>query len=44
MLGAVVFGHQQMQTAIDAIIRLGGKGRQGPARVPEDVHAAVRES
>jgi polyribonucleotide nucleotidyltransferase len=43
MLGAVVFGHEQMQTAIDAIIRLAEKAAKDPRPVPEDVHAPVRE-
>src|ERR1700753_1103325 len=43
MLGAVVFGHQQMQTAIDAIIRLAEKAAKDPRPVPQDVHAGVRE-
>jgi polyribonucleotide nucleotidyltransferase len=42
MLGAVVFGHKQMQTAIDAIIRLAEKAAKEPRAVPEDVHAPVR--
>src|SRR5690348_2363339 len=43
MLGAVVFGHKQMQTAIDAIIRLAEKAAKDPRPVPQDVHAPVRE-
>src|SRR6516164_984235 len=43
MLGAVVFGHKQMQHAIDAIIRLAEKAAKDPRPVPEDVHAPVRE-
>src|SRR6201986_3480561 len=42
MLGAVVFGHKQMQAAIDAIIRLAEKAAKDPRPVPEDVHAPVR--
>src|ERR1700722_12621900 len=42
MLGAVVFGHTQMQTAIDAIIRLAEKAAKDPRPVPEDIHAPVR--
>jgi polyribonucleotide nucleotidyltransferase len=42
MLGAVMFGHQQMQTAIDAIIRLAEKAAKAPRTVPEDVHAPMR--
>jgi polyribonucleotide nucleotidyltransferase len=44
MLGAVVFGHDQMQTAIDAIIRLAEKAAKDPRAVPEDVHAPVRKA
>src|ERR1700742_689544 len=43
MLGAVMFGHKQMQTAIDAIIRLAEKAAKDPRAVPADVHAPVRE-
>jgi polyribonucleotide nucleotidyltransferase len=43
MLGAVVFGHKQMQTAIDAIIRLAEKAAKDPRPVPEDVHGPARE-
>ncbi|HUO01194.1 MAG TPA: polyribonucleotide nucleotidyltransferase [Rhizomicrobium sp.] len=43
MLGAVVFGHQQMQTAIDGIIQLAEKAAKDPRPVPEDMHGAVRE-
>src|SRR5581483_184607 len=43
MLGAVMFGHTQMQTAIDAIIRLAEKAAKDPRPVPEDAHGAVRE-
>jgi polyribonucleotide nucleotidyltransferase len=42
MLGAVMFGHKQMQTAIDAIIRLAEKAAKDPRVVPEDVHAPMR--
>ena len=42
MLGAVMFGHKQMQTAIDAIIRLAEKAAKDPRAVPGDVHAPVR--
>jgi polyribonucleotide nucleotidyltransferase len=44
MLGAVVFGHEQMQTAIDAIIRLAEKAAKDPRPVPEDVHGNVRKA
>jgi polyribonucleotide nucleotidyltransferase len=43
MLGAVMFGHREMQHAIEAIIRLAEKSAKDPRPVPEDVHAAVRE-
>jgi polyribonucleotide nucleotidyltransferase len=43
MLGAVMFGHKQMQTAIDAIIRLAEKAAKDPRPVPQDIHAPVRE-
>jgi polyribonucleotide nucleotidyltransferase len=43
MLGSVVFGHKEMQTAIDAIIRLAEKAAKDPRPVPEDIHAPVRE-
>src|SRR6185437_4273652 len=42
MLGAVVFGHKEMQHAINAIIRLAEKSAKEPRVVPEDVHAPVR--
>src|SRR5271154_6226944 len=42
MLGAVVFGHKEMQHAIKAIIRLAEKSAKDPRPVPEDVHAPVR--
>jgi polyribonucleotide nucleotidyltransferase len=44
MLGAVVFGHKQMQTAIGAIIRLAEKAAKDPRPVPEDVHAGTRKA
>ena len=44
MLGAVVFGHEQMQTAIQAIIRLAEKAAKDPRPVPQDVHAATRKA
>src|SRR3954469_7567127 len=43
MLGAVMFGHKQMQTAIDAIIRLAEKAAKEPRAVPQDVNAPVRQ-
>jgi polyribonucleotide nucleotidyltransferase len=43
MLGAVVFGHKEMQTAIDGIIRLAEKAAKEPRPVPEDAHIALRE-
>src|ERR1700760_500683 len=42
MMGAVMFGHKQMQTAIGAIIRLAEKAAKDPRPVPQDVHAPVR--
>src|SRR5579863_1131785 len=42
MLGAVMFGHKEMQTAIQGIIRLAEKAAKDPRPVPQDVHAAVR--
>src|SRR5579864_3768119 len=36
MLGAVMFGHQQMQLAIGAIIRLAEKSAKEPRELPED--------
>ncbi|MGH6869893.1 MAG: polyribonucleotide nucleotidyltransferase [Rhizomicrobium sp.] len=44
MLGAVMFGHKEMQKAIDAIIRLAEKAAKDPRPVPEDIHAALRET
>ncbi|HKU53809.1 MAG TPA: polyribonucleotide nucleotidyltransferase [Rhizomicrobium sp.] len=43
MLGAVMFGHKEMQHAIKAIIRLAEKAAKDPRQVPEDVHGPVRE-
>jgi polyribonucleotide nucleotidyltransferase len=43
MLGAVMFGHREMQHAINAIIRLAEKAAKEPRAVPEDAHVAVRE-
>src|SRR5580692_5710014 len=42
MLGAVMFGHQQMQHAINAIIKLAEKAAKEPRVVPEDIHAPTR--
>ena len=42
MLGAVMFGHSEMQHAINAIIRLAEKAAKEPRAVPEDVHAPLR--
>src|SRR5471032_2138067 len=42
MLGAVMFGHKEMQHAINAIIRLAEKAAKEPRAVPEDVHAPLR--
>jgi polyribonucleotide nucleotidyltransferase len=44
MLGAVMFGHKQLQTAIDGIIRLAEKAAKDPRPLPEDVHAALRDT
>ena len=44
MLGAVTFGHKQMQTAIDGIIRLAEKAAKDPRPLPEDKHAALRNT
>jgi len=43
MLGAVMFGHAQMQTAIDAIIRLAEKAAKDPRAVPQDTNGPMRE-
>jgi polyribonucleotide nucleotidyltransferase len=43
MLGAVMFGHKEMQTAINGIIRLAEKAAKDPRPVPEDAHVALRE-
>jgi polyribonucleotide nucleotidyltransferase len=43
MLGAVMFGHRQLQHAIDAIIRLAEKAAKDPRPVPEDAHGQMRE-
>ena len=43
MLGAVMFGHKQMQTAIDAIIRLAEKAAKDPRPVPQDTNGPMRE-
>src|SRR5580700_1066035 len=42
MLGAVMFGHKEMQHAINAIIRLAEKAAKEPRAVPGDIHAPVR--
>src|ERR1700760_2133237 len=44
MLGAVTFGHKQMQTVIDGIIRLAEKAAKDPRPMPEDKHAALRDT
>jgi polyribonucleotide nucleotidyltransferase len=41
MLDAVMFGHREMQHAINAIIRLAEKGAKEPRAVAEDVHAPM---
>src|SRR6185503_16588118 len=43
MLDAVMFGHRELQHAIDAIIRLAEKAAKDPRPLPEDVHAALRD-
>jgi polyribonucleotide nucleotidyltransferase len=43
MLEAVMFGHRQMQTAIDAIIRLAEKAAKDPRPVPEVGNAPMLE-
>ncbi|HUO87789.1 MAG TPA: polyribonucleotide nucleotidyltransferase, partial [Rhizomicrobium sp.] len=43
MLGAVMFGHREMQAVIDGIIRLAEKAAKDPRPLPEDTHAALRE-
>jgi polyribonucleotide nucleotidyltransferase len=42
MLGAVVFGHREMQAAINAIIRLAEKAAKDPRPLPEDTTGAVK--
>ena len=42
MLGAVMFGHREMQHAIKAVIRLAEKSAKEPRAVPADIHAPVR--
>jgi len=44
MLGAVMYGHKQMQTVIDGIIRLAEKAAKDPRPLPEDKHAALRNA
>src|SRR6478609_1549404 len=44
MLGAVMFGHREMQAVINMIIRLAEKSAKDPRPVPEDLHAAMRET
>jgi polyribonucleotide nucleotidyltransferase len=44
MLGAVMFGHREMQTAIKAIVRLAERAAKDPRPVPEDAHAKLREA
>jgi polyribonucleotide nucleotidyltransferase len=43
MLGAVMFGHRNMQPVMEMIIRLAEKGAKDPRPVSEDVHAPMRE-
>src|ERR1700759_3219768 len=42
MLGAVMFGHREMQHAINAIIKLAEKAAKDPRPVAGDVHAPMR--
>ena len=42
MLGAVMFGHREMQHAIKAIIRLAEKAAKEQRAVAEDIHAPMR--
>ena len=41
MLDAVMFGHREMQHAINAIIKLAEKAAKEPRPVPENVHAPM---
>src|ERR1700753_231116 len=41
MLGAVMFGHREMQHAINAIIKLAEKAAKEPRPVPENTHAPM---
>ncbi len=41
MLGAVMFGHQEMQPAINAIIRLAEKAAKDPRPVPRRCHGPL---
>jgi polyribonucleotide nucleotidyltransferase len=43
MLGAVMFGHKNMQPVMEMIIRLAEKAAKDPRPVPEDIHAPLRE-
>src|SRR3984885_14896440 len=42
MLGAGMFGHREMQHAINAIIRLAEKAAKEPRAVPQDAHGPMR--
>ncbi|MGB8600832.1 MAG: polyribonucleotide nucleotidyltransferase [Rhizomicrobium sp.] len=44
MLGAVMFGHQQMQPVIDAIIRLAEKAAKEPRVVPENTTKPIYDA
>jgi polyribonucleotide nucleotidyltransferase len=44
MLGAVMFGHREMQPVIDGIIRLAERAAKEPRAIPEKLHAALAES
>ena len=43
MLGAVMFGHREMQTVIDLIIKLAERAAKEPRDIPVNVHAALAE-
>src|ERR1700743_1767944 len=43
MLGAVMFGHREMQHAINAIIRLAEKAAKDPRPLPEDTTGPVKQ-
>jgi polyribonucleotide nucleotidyltransferase len=43
MLGAVMFGHREMQAVIDLIIKLAERAAKEPRDIPVNVHAALAE-